>query len=225
MDMVKVEARGCGLPVNIDQCPSCGGIWFDKFELFQADPDCIDDSDVIDETAIAESVPIKIDPHCPHDCADLIRLVDQNIPSTIHIMTCPICAGTYLNHGELREYDATIQQRRHTRNADPRFEALVASSLGHSDHLRALARVGKLLHTVSTNGGFKLPEPADTDAKFMKSYDAELLRSMPADKREKIHQLMVQEREQDASESEAASRVLFGVMTFLKILLRLLLRI
>jgi Zn-finger nucleic acid-binding protein len=34
MRQVKVESH-YGQPVILDQCPECGGIWFDKMELYQ----------------------------------------------------------------------------------------------------------------------------------------------------------------------------------------------
>lgn len=84
---------------DVDQCKSCGGIWFDEREL----------GAILQQSATAlrplrsgreqEAFNLK-DGHCPRDNEPLMRVYSaQN--STIVVDACPKCRGIWLDGGEL----------------------------------------------------------------------------------------------------------------------------
>ncbi|MHB0867478.1 MAG: zf-TFIIB domain-containing protein [Thermoleophilia bacterium] len=109
-----------GAPIMLDQCEGCGGLWFDKFELF-----AIDEKDAlllaqIDEQALRQ-------PHCPRCGAVLDRFTDPNILANIQMLMCGACEGFWLNHGALNDF-AAFRRSRHPA-IDPALAAGYAKAL------------------------------------------------------------------------------------------------
>jgi Zn-finger nucleic acid-binding protein len=113
MQQVKAESH-YGQTVILDQCPGCGGIWFDSFELYMAkqgqagkiellNVDCLQASSLIENSEL----------HCPRDRTTLIRFSDPFLPKDLILARCPACNGFWLNRGEFLKY----QQYRQTRQA------------------------------------------------------------------------------------------------------------
>lgn len=80
--------------VRIDQCPQCGGLWFDRDELEK----------VLDVAAKELNVPSAASPTrraCPRCSSPLYRF---NYPQTYcHIDMCRHCGGIWLDRGEFKE--------------------------------------------------------------------------------------------------------------------------
>ncbi|MBK3517605.1 TFIIB-type zinc ribbon-containing protein [Carboxylicivirga marina] len=90
----------CKTSIEIDTCPNCKGIWFDKNELSQID-------DIIEPTFIEiRHIPnkdVQMETlHCP-SCNNSPRLQKAIHPrdSKVIIDYCPYCHGIWLDKGEL----------------------------------------------------------------------------------------------------------------------------
>ena len=95
-----------GQTVALDQCPDCGGIWFDYFELYQVAHGESEKIEQINAAAFVTLTPLKnIQLCCPKDKAKLINFKDPGFPKEIIVARCPECKGFWLNRGELIKYD------------------------------------------------------------------------------------------------------------------------
>ena len=88
-----------GQEFEIEQCPSCGGFWFDRNELYR----------------VPVKVALQLDPpapiksysgnlQCPHDKTLLVEFKDPNLPPQLVIYRCPDCGGLFLSKGQLYAY-------------------------------------------------------------------------------------------------------------------------
>jgi len=99
-----VQTRGEGVDlVEVDLCPSCGGIWLDSKEL-----DELDDNFFLDVEAIeyekAEATEDDDALSCPR-CEGRVAL-DKVHPAghpDVVLDTCPSCKGFWLDKGELEK--------------------------------------------------------------------------------------------------------------------------
>jgi len=97
-----VTATGRGL--ILDQCKRCGGIWFDRWELYALDLKKVDDIDNFDLEKLQE--PLEINPvqKCPRCNMELRLFKDPALSRDILIFRCHNCSGLWLNCGELKKY-------------------------------------------------------------------------------------------------------------------------
>jgi Zn-finger nucleic acid-binding protein len=122
MRPVKVESH-YGQTVLLDQCPQCGGLWFDKMELY---------SPKAGEGEKIESINIDLlqspstiagaDLVCPLDHTKLVQFYDPYFPKDILIERCPLCEGFWLNRGEFTKYQnyrKKLQQPKYIYIDDP----------------------------------------------------------------------------------------------------------
>lgn len=95
METVEVEGE------EINRCTSCGGLWFDEFEL--ADLTAREGSEKVD-TGRAD----KSNQHsqavlnCPKCGSPMVRMVDAQ-HTHIWYETCDECGGSFLDAGEFRD--------------------------------------------------------------------------------------------------------------------------
>jgi Zn-finger nucleic acid-binding protein len=86
--------------VEVDQCDGCGGIWFDSGELRKI----LDQKDVEALRAMKARAPKESDAKrasCPR-CRGEGKLVQiASLTADIHIDTCAVCGGEWLDGGEL----------------------------------------------------------------------------------------------------------------------------
>jgi|SaaInlV_125m_DNA_1040241.scaffolds.fasta_scaffold90125_1 Zn-finger nucleic acid-binding protein len=86
--------------IEVDQCPTCRGIWFDEQEL----PALLTHSSK-DFKSLAQgkerSDLDKISGQCPVDDSDLMRVFSQPDRNVV-IDRCPKCLGVWLDGGELK---------------------------------------------------------------------------------------------------------------------------
>jgi len=105
-DMRPVQLQSyVGQSFTVDQCPTCGGVWFDRFELYKAKDGEATKVDVIDIDALR--TPSEIENPvlcCPRDATALIRFNDRYFPQGIIVERCPKCDGFWLNRGKFTEY-------------------------------------------------------------------------------------------------------------------------
>ncbi|MEL7562268.1 zf-TFIIB domain-containing protein [Dehalogenimonas sp. 4OHTPN] len=94
-----------GLPLQLDQCPECGGIWFDESELFRARQGEAARLEALDEASLAQpTAEVRRDLACPRDGTRLQRFTDRHFPREIILERCPACRGLWLNRGHFRGY-------------------------------------------------------------------------------------------------------------------------
>jgi|WetSurMetagenome_2_1015567.scaffolds.fasta_scaffold422502_1 uncharacterized protein len=111
MQKIKTEAH-YGQTVIIDQCPGCGGIWFDSFELYmpkQGQAGKIESINV--GTLKSISVIENSELLCPRDHNKLIRFQDPFFPKDLILARCSTCNGFWLNRGEFLKYQHFRQTR------------------------------------------------------------------------------------------------------------------
>ncbi|KTB48122.1 Transcription factor zinc-finger [Dehalogenimonas alkenigignens] len=140
-----------GLPLRLDQCPECGGIWFDESELFRARQGEAARLEALDEASLARpTAAARHDLACPRDGTRLQRFTDRHFPSEVILERCPACRGLWLNRGHFRGYQ---------RYREKKFTAVIESAgdLKFSEELKRLAaehRQGNSTETMRKLGEF-----------------------------------------------------------------------
>lgn len=96
-----------GRVLLLDQCRGCGGVWFDRWELYFVTDKSIKDLEGIDASSfIAPVAPHPAKGQCPRCEKELAVFIDNNLPKDALIERCPGCNGLWLNRGELGKYAA-----------------------------------------------------------------------------------------------------------------------
>jgi len=127
--MREVAARANpGQMILLDQCPGCGGIWCDKWELFPIQAEEAARLEPADERSLRAPVPLGRDKalYCPRCTAKLLAANDPALPADLHVRRCMKCDGIWLNRGEFTKFKAQQQRIR-------------ASGLGTKLHPKKLA--------------------------------------------------------------------------------------
>lgn len=109
-----------GAELVLDQCGSCGGIWFDRYEIFRVDEAQARKVEIVDEERFRFPRGEAADPQCPVCAITLQEFHDSNIPGNIQLFSCARCSGFWVNHGELRHYTEFRAARGH-KKPDPRL--------------------------------------------------------------------------------------------------------
>lgn len=118
-----------GYLLILDQCPRCGGIWFDKWELFPVDEEAAKELDTIDKERLWQPVEAKDRSlSCPRCRCSLVHFHDPSLPEDVRIDRCQICEGMWLNRGMLRRYKEYQQERRR------KAKGITADELRHLAH-------------------------------------------------------------------------------------------
>ena len=111
MQPVKAESH-YGQTVMLDQCPQCGGIWFDSYELYSAKQGQAAKIELLNAASLqAVSLINNSELHCPRDQTQLIQLNDPFLPKDLILARCPRCNGFWLNRGEFLKYQQYRQYR------------------------------------------------------------------------------------------------------------------
>jgi len=135
-----------GSPVMLDQCETCGGVWFDKFELFQVDETEARNLDKVDREKLRYPQGSSEKPACPRCGAVLEAFSDPNIPANIQMLMCGSCEGFWINHGDISGY-ADYREAGHSRS-DPKlaadYEAMLQSH-SNKEYLQGMQNFGNAL--------------------------------------------------------------------------------
>ena len=113
-----LSCPGCGSPLKevcaeanygryllLDQCPDCGGIWFDNWELYYLKNGEANRLDPVDSEKLLTLTSFKKGSYqCPRCQADLEPFHDPNLPKDAKIERCSKCNGLWLNRGELHRF-------------------------------------------------------------------------------------------------------------------------
>lgn len=104
-DLCEVTAAAAlGYYVVLDQCPRCGGVWCDRWELYPITAAAAARLDPVDGEALRRPTPVAASPlECPRCRARLQAFRDALLPADMCIERCPNCDGLWLNRGQLRQ--------------------------------------------------------------------------------------------------------------------------
>lgn len=139
MHSVSARARS-GYCLLLDQCPRCGGIWCDRWELYPLAAEEAARLEALDDAKLRAAHPAAATPgRCPRCTAALRPFRDPALPADARIERCAVCDGMWLNRGEL----SRLKQRTPARppGADAELIARVGGQLGAST---AWSKVGNL---------------------------------------------------------------------------------
>ncbi|MDO8657441.1 MAG: zf-TFIIB domain-containing protein [Candidatus Levybacteria bacterium] len=102
LQLVKTESH-YGRFITLDQCPNCGGIWFDrsKFsEVKHGEAEKID----LDKKILMKDTFIKDSLFCPKDNLALSLYKDPAFPKELIFYKCNNCEGFWFNRGYFKKY-------------------------------------------------------------------------------------------------------------------------
>jgi len=137
------SSAALGRVVVLDQCPSCGGIWFDQWELYQTDDREVEKLDPVDANALRLPVPLSEKaPLCPKCNNALSRFTDPLLPSDAHILRCPSCQGLWLNRGEFRKFKKLRRERLSSqpKPLPPEAVAILQKNMGNVEFWQGVAQ-------------------------------------------------------------------------------------
>ncbi|HBO84058.1 MAG: hypothetical protein A2073_01735 [Deltaproteobacteria bacterium GWC2_42_11] len=104
MKHVYAEAN-YGRYLLLDQCQDCGGIWFDRWELYHLKDEEAHRLDPVDKEKLLMPAPHSVEAGiCPVCRVKMESFKDPNLPEDARIERCPQCNGLWLNRGELMKY-------------------------------------------------------------------------------------------------------------------------
>jgi len=110
MRQVRIASHYGG-PIFVDQCESCGGIWFDESNLFRAKQGEAEKIEALNiETLRTPSVIENSTLFCPRDRGAMQRFTDKYFPQDIVLVRCPSCHGIWLNRGTFTKYQQFRQK-------------------------------------------------------------------------------------------------------------------
>lgn len=146
--LVPVQARSPqGAAIILDQCGCCGGIWFDKWELFRVDAGRVKELAAVDVDSLRCPVGKPVaEPVCPRCGEALRRFSDPHIPANIQMLICEGCEGFWLNHGEAAGYADFRRERRQQRGERlaKDYEKMLKSH-SRQDYYQAIEQFGNAL--------------------------------------------------------------------------------
>ena len=105
--------------VQIDECPQCRGIWFDKGELKEAKDEVNPDLRFLDLEIWHRKAVFKINEEpleCPR-CRNIsLRVINFQEPD-IDITFCAFCEGVWLNAGDFNKILAALKEEAASKSA------------------------------------------------------------------------------------------------------------
>ncbi len=200
---VSVKSLNPGMVVNLDQCPKCGGIWFDQDELYQVPIDEAKKIDAADKDLLEKLGPINRNLLCPVDETKLGRLIDPNIPQDVHIFRCPKCSGAWLNKGELIKFDEEKKNKdlpSKPKSKDIRLsyahrpyaeiKKMLEKKMGKSAYTDTVAKiVAYFTRPIADTGpNFSLPDQDIEEQSVLSPDEKEQIAMTPPEQREELYE-------------------------------------
>jgi Zn-finger nucleic acid-binding protein len=180
MEQVKAESF-YGQTVILDQCPECGGIWFDELELYAPKQGEADRIELLDVPSLTSPSALQSESLvCPRGHNSLIRFVDPFFPKDLILARCQTCNGYWLNRGEFSKYQQFRQVRK---NSNKTIEAVIGDSKekqellailqkhDSKDPTRALGELGRFLSTPLDNMTWQPLEPEKLSEKEKNAFN------------------------------------------------------
>jgi Zn-finger nucleic acid-binding protein len=180
MQQVKTESH-YGQTVILDQCPGCGGIWFDSYELYMAKQGQAGKIELLNVDSLQVSSVIEnSEIQCPRDRTKLIRFSDPFFPKDLILARCPACNGFWLNRGEFLKYQQFRQIRQESNKPkeiiveDNKFERdmiRVFEENKTKDSTELLGKLGSFLSTPVNSVSWQPLEPDKLTDKEKNAFD------------------------------------------------------
>lgn len=165
MQQVKLKSH-YGQTVLLDQCPACGGIWFDHLELYSVKQGQAETVDSLSADTLRTSTPIEnSDLLCPKDSAKLENFKDAYFPEDIVLARCPACNGFWLNRGEFTKYQdfrQSLKEPLESSQADDKIGQDIERILSvqqTGEATSTLGNLGKFLNTPMDSATWQPLEP------------------------------------------------------------------
>ena len=154
MQKVKTESH-YGAEIDLDQCPECGGLWFDSDEVISVKFGNARNFDKVDTGKLVNLSPQKKELFCPKDHTKLEIFRDPNFPASLKVESCPTCGGFWFNRGEFESYqeDRIKWRKEHEKEAaevDDKFNEQIKSLLKTESSGSSYESLGKLGNFLST---------------------------------------------------------------------------
>ncbi|MCK5027162.1 MAG: zf-TFIIB domain-containing protein, partial [Candidatus Pacebacteria bacterium] len=145
-----------GIHIMLDQCPTCGGLWFEGRELYRVKhgeaQQIASGVPLINKEKLRENVVVKKKLFCPKDGQKLDVFFDPVFPKEIEVERCSVCGGFWFNRGEFMKFQMWRKKKRkeHEKNElSPEMEEKVNALLvSHSNQktYKAMQRLGTYLN-------------------------------------------------------------------------------
>lgn len=142
-----------GMSLILDQCKKCGGIWFDRNELYRVSSDDMLGLPLLDSVIFRQKEFYEKELLlCPNDKQTLVRFFDKHFPKNLEIEHCNQCGGFWMNHGEYVEYETyrikekDKVQKSYDENFSRNIETLLQTH-SKSDGYDALGKIATFLST------------------------------------------------------------------------------
>ncbi|MEI7497784.1 MAG: zf-TFIIB domain-containing protein [Candidatus Falkowbacteria bacterium] len=143
-----------GADLLLDQCPGCGGIWFDDQEIYLPTHINFEQIDSVNAVALTNVVSVAEPLFCPRDGNQLTIFSDPNFPKDIKVESCRLCGGFWFNRGEYAQFFNERAKKIAAKDAakdnpdqlDEQIGKLLSSSAG-SQQYATLGRLGSFLST------------------------------------------------------------------------------
>ena len=138
--------------VTVDVCKaSCGGVWFDNFELEKMDEAHEHIGEPLLSIELDVETPVEVDHDerrkCPR-CKDIVMMRHfHNAKNKVEIDLCPGCNGTWLDMGELRTIRKSTEAEER-KAANQLFNDLFADDLAaqRAQSEKELSRAKRVAH-------------------------------------------------------------------------------
>lgn len=225
---VKTNSLDTGFVIKLDQCPKCGGIWFDKYELFQIPLKDAKEVDKLNKSLLRRSLYLKSKLYCPRDSSKLLQYKDYNIPSDLQIDRCKKCGGIWLNMGELSEFKEKNKKKKNNK-PNKEVEKLIESYLGKSSKSSVLADVGDFLMTpVNASGGIgrNIGGLADSHEFYkLNIEEKKVLKAASPEKKIETYRNFIREKKGSIkNKQKAVYNTIDGFMTILRVIMQFIIR-
>jgi len=156
-----------GQPIFLDQCEKCGGLWFDKSELYRARQGEAENVDSLDTSTMKSPSGMEnARLLCPRDRAALIHFSDKSFPQDIIVARCPKCDGFWFNRGGFIKYQKgrpDLQQVEVIRPDDRQLQEKVAQILAQHNAGKSNDVLGKMGRFLSMPLDEQTMQPLEPD--------------------------------------------------------------
>ena len=157
-----------GARIVLDQCFSCGGIWFDNFELHPIPKNEIQNIEKVNMDKLQENSFLGSgDNLCPKCSSKLEIFKDYNFPKQLEAEYCQKCDGLWMNKGEATDFKSWQKKKATKGNIsteeDKKFQEEIKSILvsRKSNDFGMLGKVGKALTQRSVKNGDYVKEETE----------------------------------------------------------------
>jgi Zn-finger nucleic acid-binding protein len=160
MSPIRLPAHYAGM-VEVDQCPVCGGLWFDSNELYMIKQGEAEKVDFKKELFLKRSeFPDFI--LCPRDRMKMVRCLDPHLVKEINMEYCQKCTGLWLDCGEFVQFQNLREKKKSqkSRSIPPELNDLFASQT----NLGGLGILGGIAEVLNTDLRAKPAVSAESEA-------------------------------------------------------------